>query len=184
VARTLEEFPAVDVSTVYGTVLLPPTSSFYFKSITLSTKFSDMRYDGLKSGAVSISSDEGQIDVTGVRAESVHFGTKVGQIYASAVELKNKTKVRDTDTLGRTLQLYHGHVPACYCGTQQTRWLRNAQVDPAFGTTKVLAQGKLNATSTEGRIELGVVTPGKINIVRCEALLAALRPPLPLYGCG
>lgn len=42
VARTLDEFPSVKVTTKYGSVILPKSSDFYFKGIDLTTEEADL----------------------------------------------------------------------------------------------------------------------------------------------
>eukprot|EP01048_Picozoa_sp_COSAG05_P015015 COSAG05_NODE_1758_length_4138_cov_1092.842783_2_plen_616_part_00 len=93
-ARTLDQFPAIVVQTVYGKVILPNNrNQFYFKSIDLTTKYSDMEYDGLESAELKFTNDEGVTVLKGPKANYITMASQSGAITASAVALQNITQL-------------------------------------------------------------------------------------------
>ena len=92
VARTLDEFPSIKVSTTYGSIVLPRSDDFYFKKIDLTTVESDLEYDAIRASHLAFESTAGALRITGPSANYVGMTTAAGAIYASAVNLMNITE--------------------------------------------------------------------------------------------
>jgi hypothetical protein len=84
VARTLDEFPSVKVTTKYGSIVLPKSDDFYFKGIDLTTEESDLEYDAISSSNLAFASTNGAIKLTGPSAHHIKVDTVAGPVYASA----------------------------------------------------------------------------------------------------
>lgn len=84
VARTLDEFPSVTVTTKYGSIILPKSSDFYFKGIDLTTEESDLEYDAIQASNLAFTSTNGAIQLTGPSAHHMKVKTEAGTVYASA----------------------------------------------------------------------------------------------------
>ena len=84
VARTLDEFPSIKVTTKYGSIVLPKSNDFYFKGIDLTTEESDLEYDAIRSSSLAFASKNGALKLTGPQAHHMTVKTEAGPIYASA----------------------------------------------------------------------------------------------------
>jgi hypothetical protein len=89
--RSLEEFPAITVTTSYGDVQLPPANQFEFSEINIRSKCGDLSYEALQAitlnfavgcetcaeechGTEAESSDGGALSLTGPRANHIRPG--------------------------------------------------------------------------------------------------------------
>ena len=159
VARTLDQFPSVKVATVYGSVVLPNNPAhFYFKSIDLETKHSDMQYDGLTSAKLAFKNDEGLTTLTAPSANAISIASTTGAITASAVVLQNLTRMDALSGeqivvgMGGLNVTSHSEDPRAHCTTIRVVILGASQYR------------SLCCPTAGGVIKVGVVSRGQIII--------------------